>query len=61
MKCLFNLKMIEGGFIIDHLNDFNMIMLCILFNVDFEYLFALSSLLGYVEIVIIWLQVSYQS
>lgn len=26
MKCLFNLKMIEGGSVIDHLNQFNMIM-----------------------------------
>ena len=25
MKCLFNIKMLEGGSIIDHLNDFNMV------------------------------------
>ena len=23
MKCLFNMKMVEGGSIIDHLNEFN--------------------------------------
>ena len=23
MKCLFNMKMIEGGFVVDHLNEFN--------------------------------------
>ena len=25
MKCLFNMKMSEGGSITDHLNDFNMV------------------------------------
>lgn len=35
-------------------------MLSILLHVDFECLFALLSLLGYVGIVIIWLQVSLQ-
>jgi hypothetical protein len=25
MKCLFNMKMSEGGFVVDHLNEFNMI------------------------------------
>ena len=25
MKCLFNIKMAEGGFFVDHLNDFNTI------------------------------------
>jgi hypothetical protein len=33
-------------------------MLSILLHVDFECLFALLSILGYVEIVIVWLQVS---
>ena len=33
-------------------------MLSILLHVDFEFLFALLSLLGYVKIFIIWLQVS---
>ena len=23
MKCLFNMKMLEGGFVADHLNEFN--------------------------------------
>ena len=23
MKCLFNMKMLEGGYVVDHLNDFN--------------------------------------
>lgn len=35
-------------------------MLSIILHVDFECLLALLSLLGYVEIVIIWLQVSLQ-
>ena len=25
MKCLFNMKMSEGGSIVDHLNDFNIV------------------------------------
>ena len=25
MKCLFNMKMLEGGFVIDHLNEFNIV------------------------------------
>ena len=25
MKCWFNMKMLEGGSIVDHLNDFNMV------------------------------------
>jgi hypothetical protein len=33
-------------------------MLSILLHMDFECLFSLLSLLGYVEIVIIWLEVS---
>jgi hypothetical protein len=36
-------------------------MLSIILHVDFECLFALFSLLGYVEIVIIWLEFSLTS
>ena len=25
MKCLFNMKMLEGGFVADHLNEFNIV------------------------------------
>lgn len=37
MKCLFNLKMIEGGSVIDHLNEFNTITSQLTFvNVTFD-------------------------
>ena len=25
MKCLFDMKMLEGGYVVDHLNEFNMV------------------------------------
>jgi hypothetical protein len=37
MKCLFNLKMIEGGFVTNHLNEFNTITSQLTFiNVNFD-------------------------
>jgi hypothetical protein len=55
MKCLFNLKMIEGGFVTDHLNEFNTITSQLTYvNINFDEVRALLILCSFPESWITW-------